>query len=121
MQLQLAAMAVFPAIAGPAHAQTAVGSRRLRLSWQVSLWAVVNAACLVQSCMAQSSLLDSEKGLQPHSVTVDRTVYQGRKAVRVRSMPNADATYDAQKSGTGGGIVVLEGSSFHDGTIEVDV
>ena len=37
------------------------------------------------------------------------------------SLPSADAVYDVQKSGTGGGIVVLEGSSFHNGTIEVDV
>ena len=36
-------------------------------------------------------------------------------------MASADAAYD-QKSGTGGGgIVLLEGTSFHDGTIEVDV
>jgi hypothetical protein len=121
MRSQFAAMAVFPATAGLTRVQTAVGSQRLRLSRQVSLRAVVIAACLVQSGMAQSSLLDSGKSLQPHNVTVDRTTYQGRKAVRVMSMPNADAIYDPQKSGTGGGIVVLEGSSFHDGTIEVDV
>jgi hypothetical protein len=70
---------------------------------------------------AQSFPLASGKGLQPHNVTVDRVSYQGRNAVRVMSLPSADAVYDAQKSGTGGGIVLLEGSSFHDGTIEVDV
>jgi hypothetical protein len=36
-------------------------------------------------------------------------------------MQSADAVFDPQKSGAGGGIVVLEGSSFHDGIIEVDV
>jgi hypothetical protein len=59
--------------------------------------------------------------LQPHNVTVGHVVYRGRKALCVRSLPNADAIYDAQNSGTGGGIVILAGSSFHSGTIEVDV
>jgi hypothetical protein len=36
-------------------------------------------------------------------------------------MDFGNAVYGAQKSGTGGGIVLLEGSSFHDGTIDVDV
>lgn len=116
---QLALMAVFLVGAGPARAQTSVAPRRLRHKLQ--LWVVVSVTCLVHSAMAQSSLLESVKNLQPHNVTVDRAVYQGRKAVRVMSMPNMDAAYDPQKSGTGGGIVVLEGSSFHDGTIEVDV
>ena len=70
---------------------------------------------------AQSFPLDSGKGLQPHNVTVERVTYRGRKAVRVKSLPNADATYDPQKSGAGGGIVLLEGSTFHNGTIEIDV
>jgi hypothetical protein len=70
---------------------------------------------------AQSSPLDSGNGLKPHNVTVDRLSYRGQNAVRVRSLPSIDAVYDAQKSGTGGGIVLLEGSSFHDGTIEVNV
>jgi hypothetical protein len=65
--------------------------------------------------------LDSTKGLQPHEVTVEAVTYQGRKAVRVMSLPDADATFDIQKSGTGGGIVVLSDASFHNGTIEVDV
>lgn len=73
------------------------------------------------SMTAQSSLLNSDKGLQPHNVTVDRISYRGRNAVRVSSLPSADAIYDSQKSGTGGGLVIVEGSTFHDGTIEVDV
>jgi hypothetical protein len=36
-------------------------------------------------------------------------------------LPSADAAYDAHKSGTGGGFVLLEDSSFHDGTVEIDV
>ena len=70
---------------------------------------------------AQSFPLDSTKGLQPHNVTVDAASYKGRKAVRVMSLSSADASYDMQKSGTGGGIVVLPDTTFHDGTIEVDV
>lgn len=93
-----------------------------RINQQLSLTAVIVAAFLASTeIAAQSYQLDSDRGLQPHNVTVDHAVYQGRKAIRVRSKPSADATYDPQKSGTGGGIVVLEGSSFHDGTIEVDV
>ncbi|MGA8740130.1 MAG: hypothetical protein WB561_02970 [Terracidiphilus sp.] len=70
---------------------------------------------------AQSYRLDSDKGLQPHNVSVDGVSYRGRNAVRVRTLPSTDAIYDPQKYGTGGGVVILEGSSFHDGTIEVDV
>jgi hypothetical protein len=65
--------------------------------------------------------MDFGNGLQPHNVTVNDVFYRGRKALRVMSLPSADAVYGAQKSGTGGGIVLLEGSSFHDGTIDVDV
>ena len=70
---------------------------------------------------AQSFMMDSGKGLQPHNVAVDRVTYRGRKAVRVKSLPNSDAAYEPQHSGTGGGIVLLEGSTFHNGTIEIDV
>jgi hypothetical protein len=42
-------------------------------------------------------------------VTADAVFYHGRKAVRVMSLPSADTSYDMQKSGTGGGIVVLSG------------
>lgn len=70
---------------------------------------------------AQTFELDSAKGLQPHDVTVEAVTYHARKAVRV--MPAADANVElvAPKNGEGGGIVVLPGTSFHDGTIEVDV
>jgi hypothetical protein len=94
----------------------------LRISHYRLLSAVFILSFLVPTGIAaQSNRLDSDADLRPHNVAMDRTVYQGRRAVRVRSMPSADATYEAQKSGAGGGIVVLEGSRFHDGTIEVDV
>ncbi len=90
---------------------------------QCSCLEVVLIACFLTptSITAQSFPLDSTKGLQPHNVTVDVSSYQGRKAVRVMSLPSADSSYDMQKSGTGGGIVVLPDARFHDGTIEVDV
>lgn len=70
---------------------------------------------------AQTLALDSTKGLQPHDVTVEATTYQGRKAVRVTPAVAADAELVAPKNGEGGGIVVIPGTSFHNGTIEVDV
>lgn len=102
--------------------QLPLRSRVIRLSQYLSQGAIIAAALLAPSCLvAQSSPLDSGKGLQPHNVTVDRMSYQGRRAIRVRSLASADAAYDVQKSGAGGGVVVFEGSSFHNGIIEVDV
>ena len=93
-----------------------------RMSHRVLLCSVLIAASLKPTAAAAPSYpLNSGNGLQPHNVTVNRVFYRGRKAVRVMSLPSADAVYDVQKSGTGGGVVVLEGSSFHNGTIEVDV
>ena len=89
---------------------------------KLSLSAIIMAAFVAPPYLAgQSFLLDSETGLQPRNVTVDRLSYQGRNAVRVRSLPSADAAYLGEKSGTGGGIVILNGSSIHNGTIEVEV
>lgn len=88
----------------------------------LSVSAVFMGSLMVLAEMAaQSFPLDSGKGLQPHNVTVERISYRGRKGVRVKSLSNADAAYDPQKSGAGGGIVLLEGSTFHNGTIEIDV
>jgi hypothetical protein len=70
---------------------------------------------------AQTFELDSTKGLQPHDVTVEAVSYHGRKAVRVMPAAAADAELVAPKNDEGGGIVVLSGTSFHNGTIEVDV
>src|SRR5258708_23954383 len=80
-------------------------------------------ASLVMSCAspAQTFELHSTKGLQPHDVTVEGVTYLGRKAVRVMPAVAADAELGGAKNGEGGGIVVLSGTSFHNGTIEVEV
>ncbi len=70
---------------------------------------------------AQTFALDSTNGLQPHDVKIEAATYQGRKAVRVLPSVPPDAEMAAARNGEGGGIVVLQGTSFHDGTIEVDV
>ena len=70
---------------------------------------------------AENLLLNSTKALQPHGVSIEAQTYRGRKAVRVTSMPDSDAAWTAHPSGTGGGIVVLPGVLFHNGSIEVDV
>jgi hypothetical protein len=94
----------------------------LQISLRLSLTAVVSVAILASAeAAAQCPSWSFAQGLQPHNVTVDCLNYRGRRAVRVRSLPSADFVYDAQKSGTGGGIVLLQGHSFHDGTIDVDV
>jgi hypothetical protein len=69
---------------------------------------------------AQAFPLDSTKGLQPQGVQISAVTYQGRKAIKVISSPEKAAEIAAQKSGSGG-IVILPGTSFHNGTIEVDV
>ena len=70
---------------------------------------------------AQSFALDSIKDLQPHGVVISPVTYQGRKAIKAISSPESDAAWAAQKSGTGGGIVILPRKAFHNGTIEIDV
>lgn len=54
-------------------------------------------------------------------MTVEAVTYHGRKAVRVVPAPAADAELVAPKNGEGGGFVVLPGTSFHNGSIEVDL
>lgn len=58
----------------------------------------------------QSFPLDSAKGLEPRGVTIESATYQGRKGVHVAPSP-----------GSGGGIVMLSQTSFHDGAIEVEL
>lgn len=70
---------------------------------------------------AQGFALDSTTGLKTYDVTVEAVTYQGRKAVRVLPAAPADAALLAPKNGEGGGIVVLQGTSFHNGTIEVEL
>ena len=82
---------------------------------------VLNAAVLLSGIVAaQSFLLDSTSGLQPHDVTVEAVRYQGRKSVRVMPAAPAASELATAKNGEGGGIVVVQGTSFHNGTIEVD-
>jgi hypothetical protein len=78
---------------------------------------------LMMPCVSagQDFPLDSTKGLQPHDVTVETVDYQGRKVVRVMTTEASDAAWAVLKTGEGGGIVVLPGSTIHNGTIEVDL
>ena len=92
-----------------------VGQRLSRAA--VFLVAILVPTALAAQCPSWSSARD----LQPQNVIVDCLSYRGKSSVRVRSLPSADTVYDPQKSGTGGGVVLLQGSSFHDGTIDVDV
>jgi hypothetical protein len=81
------------------------------------------ATCQLGPCRlaGQAFALDSTKGLQPQGVLISAVTCQGRKAVRVIPSPESDAALAAQKSATGGGIVILPGTAFHNGTIEIDV
>ena|SRR5215469_13846766 len=83
----------------------------------------VLSVTLLMPCIsaAQAFSLNSTNGLNPHDVTVEAVTYQGRKAVRVTPAAPADAELTARKNGEGGGIVVLQGTSFHNGTIELEV
>lgn len=83
---------------------------------------VLGAALLIpRSSVAQTFELDSTKGLQAHDVTVETVTYRGRTAVRVLPAAAADAELLAPKNAEGGGTVVLPGTSFHNGTIDVDL
>jgi hypothetical protein len=94
----------------------------IRRSHAAALAGVLTAGILTPGASAaQTFELDSTKGLQPHEVTVEAVTYHGRKAVRVMPAAPADAELVAPKNGEGGGIVVLPGTSFHNGTIEVDL
>jgi hypothetical protein len=70
---------------------------------------------------AQSLPLDTTTGLQPHGVQIKAVSYQGRKAIQVVPSPEPDAEWAKDHAVTGGGIVVLPGTSFHNGTVEIDV
>jgi hypothetical protein len=70
---------------------------------------------------AQSLPLDSTAGLVPHGVQIKAVTCQGCKAIQVISSPESDAAWAKDHAGTGGGIVILPGLSFHNGAIEIDV
>jgi len=87
------------------------------------LMLAVLIAGLVCPCSARAQIypLDSTKGLQPHDVTVEAVTYHDRKAVRVTPAVAADAELAGQKNGEGGGIAVVSDTTFHNGTIEIEV
>ncbi len=64
--------------------------------------------------VAQSFSLDSAHGLKPSLVAIEPATYMGRKCVRV--IPAGGGP----QSG-GGGLAIMTGTEFHDGTIELDV
>ena len=78
---------------------------------------VLAGLLMFHASSAQTFDLDSTKGLHPHDVTVEAVTYQGRKAVRVMPAADPDKELAAAKNGEGGGIVVLTGTSFENGTI----
>lgn len=65
--------------------------------------------------------LETVAGLRGVDVALEAVVYQGQKAVRVLPKVAASEEQAALKNDEGGGIAVVVGSSFHNGTIEVDV
>jgi hypothetical protein len=85
--------------------------------------ALVSLLAFLMPCVsvAQIFSLDSTNGLQPHDTNIEAVTYRGRKAVRVVPAVPADAEMASAKNDEGGGIVVLQSTSFHDGTIEVYV
>ena len=90
---------------------------------KVHFVAMAALASLLMPCAwaAQTFELDSTTGLQPRDVTVEAVTYHGRKAVRMMPALAADAELVAAKNGEGGGIALLSGTSFHNGTIELEV
>lgn len=96
------------------------------MAWMTRTFLFVAIAILLGAMMprissAQTFALNSTNGLQPHDVNVEAVTYQGRKAVRVLPGVPSDAEPNAAKNAEGGGIVVLQGTSFHNGTIEADI
>jgi hypothetical protein len=92
-----------------------------RFSVAAFIAGLIGAGLMPHGSMAQRIPLESTKGLEPHNVVVDAVGYQGRKAIRVMPAVDAEKETAAQKNAEGGGIVVLTGTAFHDGTIELDV
>lgn len=71
--------------------------------------ALAAIASLPGTLRGQSFPLDSAKGLDAHGVTLEPATYKGRKSIH--AVANSDA----------GGVVVVSGTSFHDGVIEVEL
>lgn len=79
------------------------------------------AVLLPLACAGQTLALDSIKGLQPLGVSVEAVTHQGRKAVRSLPLPASDAAFAAGKTASGGGIIVLPDTMFHNGAIELEL
>jgi hypothetical protein len=73
------------------------------------------------AALAQHVALDSTEGLEAHGVQMRAMSYKGRKGIQVVSIAASDAAWAKDHAGTGGGIVVLPGRMFHNGTIEISV
>jgi hypothetical protein len=92
-----------------------------RSSTQQHVLAGVLASMFLLCAHAQTIPLDSTGGFEPHGVNIQDVTYKGRKALRVTSLTESDAAWKSNPSGTGGGIVLVPKTLFHDGTIDVDV
>jgi hypothetical protein len=64
--------------------------------------------------IAQTFSLDSAKGLQTKLVSAEPANYMGRKCIRV-------VPAEGGPQGGGGGLAIVSGTEFQDGTIELDV
>jgi hypothetical protein len=71
--------------------------------------AISVSAFLPGALTGQSFSLDTAKVLEPHGVTTEPATYKDRKSIHV--IPTTDA----------GGVVIVSGTSFHDGVIELEV
>ncbi|BDC52717.1 hypothetical protein F183_A50320 [Bryobacterales bacterium F-183] len=90
--------------------------RSLRLS------NVIFALALAWPALAQKTIaITPLSRLQAHDVVIEEVTYRGSKAVRVLPSVAAAQERAALKNDEGGGIAIIAESSFHNGTIEVDV
>lgn len=81
----------------------------------------IAAALIPCRAPAQTFPVDSTKGLSPYDVTIEAVTYLGHKAIRVLPALSAEQEIIAKKNDEGGGIVVVSGSMFHNGTLELYV
>jgi hypothetical protein len=96
-----------------------IGRNRPNAAWLLMACAI---PCVFAPCAyAQTIRLDSNSGLRPNGVSIHAATYEGRDALQVTSLPESDAGWKNNPSGTGGGIALIPGVLFHNGTIEVDV
>lgn len=89
-----------------------------RSRWATALLAASVLLFSITLCRAQTKTvtlpLDSAEGLKPVNAKVEPVTYKGRKAIRVTDIAPQGTSDD-------GRFVVISGSQFEDGLIEVDV